>query len=62
MDCKADCCWDWEYLIPELIRLLTALSETLENWEDGDSKTTDTLRVEIIWIFYEIMVELKDDL
>jgi len=41
---------------------LIALSETLENWEDGDSKTTDTLRVEIIWIFYEIMVELKDDL
>ena len=43
--------------------MLTALSETLENWEDGDSKPTDTFRAEIIWIFYEMMAtELKDDL
>jgi len=42
---------------------LAALSETLENWEDEDSNATDTLRAEIIWIFYEIMAaELKDDL
>jgi len=55
MDCKADYCWDWEQLIPELIRLLTALSETLENWEDGGSEATYTFRAAIIWIFYEIM-------
>jgi len=42
---------------------LTALSETLENWEDGDSKDTDNVRAEIIWIFYEIIAaELNDDL
>jgi len=42
---------------------LTALSVTLENWEDGDSKATDTFRAEIIWIFYELMAaELSDDL
>jgi len=48
MDCKADCCCYLEKFIPELIRLLITLSETLENWEDGDSKATDTLRAEII--------------
>jgi len=42
---------------------LTDLSETLENWEDGDSKPTDNCRAEIIWIFYEIMAaEVNDDL
>jgi len=42
---------------------LTALSETLENWEEGGSEATDTFRAEIIWFFYEIMAaELKDDL
>ena len=42
---------------------MTALSETLENWEEGESETTDTLREEIIEFFYEmIAAELKDDL
>jgi len=42
---------------------LIALSATLENWEDIESKPTDNFRAEIIWIFYEIMAaELKDDL
>jgi len=42
---------------------LAALSETLENWEDGGRDATDTFRAEIIWIFYEIMAaELKDNL
>jgi len=27
---------------------LIALSETQENWEDGESEATDTLRAEII--------------
>jgi len=42
---------------------LTALSETLANWEDGEIEATDTFRADIIWFFYEIMAaELKDDL
>jgi len=42
---------------------LTALSETLENWEDGESEATDALREEFIWIFYEMMAaELSYDL
>jgi len=42
---------------------LTALSETLENCEAGDSKDTDNVRADIIWIFYEIMAaEVNDDL
>jgi len=42
---------------------LIALSETLENWEEGESEATDAFRAEMILIFYEIMAaELKDDL
>ena len=62
MDCKVDCCWVWEKLNPELIRLLTALSATLENSEDSESEATDDFRVEMIWFFYVTMAaEVKDD-
>ena len=62
MDCKVDCCWVWEQLNPELIRLLIALSATLENSEDSESEATDDFRVEMIWFFYEIVAaEVKDD-
>jgi len=41
---------------------LTALSATLGNWEDTESKARDAFNAEIISIFYEIMVaELKED-